>query len=661
MRSGYPSSLGQNAGDATSDRLRPTPPVNDDSAGSPLDSQAVRIPTFFAWAPDACFVMDRKARFVDANAECERLLGYSREELIGLRGNPLRFPEWDDRARQETPTRHHFKTSRKDGTLVHLEVRYREIEHAGQSLVLGIAREFRDTSAPARPSTQSSTLLHSILDHLPQAVFWKDRSSRIQGANRAAADWLGIDSPEELVGMSDSDLFVSEATAQHCREWDRRVMESNQADFHIIEPATRPDGVSGWLDRTKIPLRTADGEVSGVVVVIEDVTQRIAAEEENQRLQDQLRHSQKMEAVGQLAAGVAHEFNNLLTVIRGNVELTLYSQNLADSVTDACKEIERACERAAMLTGQLLTFARKKKSEVCVFDVKELVANCEPMFRRLLGPDADLEVLTSPAPARVHANESDLEQALLNLVLNARSATEGRGRVSILIEGLACQESDASGNATAASCVRIAVRDDGVGMSEDVAARAFEPFFTTKSPGQGTGLGLSTVYSDITKYGGSVSLESMPGEGTTVHLSLPSATAPVSCRRIAEAKPELGGNETVLVCDDEELVLSALCKLLECVGYDVLGASSGQEAVEMANRIEGKISLLVTDVTMPEMDGIELADQIKQLHPETKVIYSSGYVADRVALGHVSEDHFWEKGGAGHLMLQQIRRVLDRS
>ena len=504
----------------------------------------------------------------------------------------------------------------------------------------------------------SQGLLRSILDSLPQMVFWKDTQGRFLGCNRNAAEFAGFDRPDELVGKTDFDLSYSEDDAKRYVQWDRRVIESDQAEFHIHEQMHLPDGRVLWLDTTKIPLHDADRKVIGILVIVDDITERKHTQEEKRRLQVQLQHTQKMDAIGRLASGVAHEFNNLLMAIRGNAELLLLSpkEQVSESVRVSLKEIERGCERASTLTQQLLSFARKKDPQLVVFDVNDLVTNCEPMLRRIVGPSVQLILRLASGPLLVHADESKLEQVLLNLVLNARDAMPDGG--TLTIESSVGSPGNAAQEFGSDPYVGLSVADDGCGMSKETMDRAFEPFFTTKPVGEGTGLGLSTAYLDIRQCNGFVSIQSVEGEGTVIGVHLPQSKE--QRRPQDETKQSsIGGTETILVCDDEEIVLSAVSALLECVGYSVIGANSVREALESAAEHKDEISLLLTDVTMPEMNGFALGKAMAQRHPEIKIIYTSGYMADRAAAADLGECEFLTKGGSSREMLETVRRVLD--
>jgi signal transduction histidine kinase len=408
------------------------------------------------------------------------------------------------------------------------------------------------------------------------------------------------------------------------------------------------------------------GDIRGIVCVARDITERTKAEEETRNLQTQLRHAQKMDAIGQLATGVAHEFNNALVGIRGNAELVLNMPGTAlpDAIRQPLKDIERSGVRAYEITQQLLSFARKKNHHATVFDVTRMVLDSHQMLQRLIGTQITLTTRLDADPAYVRADESELEQALMNLVINARDAMPSGGGLSIRTCVATLEGEGLPQHCKAGRFVQLSVADDGCGMSPETVERIFEPFFTTKSVGKGTGLGLSTVYSDIANSGGFVSVQSQQGKGTVidVHLPLSKQSALVET---AEAGPSsiaaASGGETILVCDDEEIVLASVSALLKSVGYRVIATNSGKEALEAAEAYAAEISLLITDLTMPDMDGVELGNEIHRQHPEMKIIYSSGHAADYVELcAENNRIEILEKGRSSNEMFRRIRAVLDK-
>jgi signal transduction histidine kinase len=386
------------------------------------------------------------------------------------------------------------------------------------------------------------------------------------------------------------------------------------------------------------------------------------AEEERRIIEAELHHAQKMEAVGQLASGVAHEFNNLLVGIRGNAELLINTSSdlVSEQSRSALKDIARAGARAHVLTNQLLSLARKKSPSVTTLDVNRVVTDSERMLVKLIGPDITLNSVASANPALVRVNETELAQVILNLVLNARDALPNRGTIIIRTRVVTLGDRDVPKDCKARHFVELSVSDDGCGMPPETRERIFDPFFTTKSVGEGTGLGLSVAYSDISRNGGFLAVDSREGVGTVVSVFLPQAPELVvdtSDEGLGPPTNSVGGDETILVCDDEEIVLSSLKALLKSVGYSVIAVESAADALAAAETHDRKISLLLTDMTMPRMNGIQLGRKMSQRHPNMKVLYTSGYVSDHVVAGDSVE--VFLKGGPTCELLQRVRQILD--
>jgi len=392
----------------------------------------------------------------------------------------------------------------------------------------------------------------------------------------------------------------------------------------------------GWLAVETIAAgQLEDPDVQGIVLNSRDVTER-------KRLEAQLRQSQRLESVGQLAGGIAHDFNNFLSVIRG------YSRFIVDGLppdsplrSDA-EEVARAADRAAKLTNQLLVFSRRDVVQSRVVDLGGVLHDISSLLERTLGENVALSISVEDDLLRVEADPSQLEQVLVNLAVNARDAMPGGGRLAISL-------------ANEDRRVRLTVEDSGHGMSTDVVERAFEPFYTTKPKGQGTGLGLATVYGIVTQAGGSVDISSRPGKGTTVSVLLPaSASRPAQAEEAPPPSPPAAGGETILVVEDEDAVRRLTCRILSRQGYRVLEASDGEGALHTWDRVGADIDLLLTDVVMPGMSGKELADQIG-IEP----VFMSGYTDDVVLRHGVKGLRLVQKPFDADTLLSAVRSALD--
>jgi signal transduction histidine kinase/ActR/RegA family two-component response regulator len=362
------------------------------------------------------------------------------------------------------------------------------------------------------------------------------------------------------------------------------------------------------------------------VTVSRELSQAEGRRERN-RLEQQFRQAQKMEAVGRLAGGVAHDFNNLLTVITGYAELLL-SSDLEASQRTALQEIQRAAERGGALTHQLLAFSRGQPFTARTVQLNTLIVRMQKMLSRLIGEDIELIAVAAAEPATIRTDPGQLEQVVMNLVVNARDAMPGGGKLVIETANAQVDQTYAGPNVDLkpGSYIVLAISDTGMGMDPETVTHLFEPFFTTKAPGKGTGLGLATAYGIVKQSGGAISVYSEPGRGTTIKIYLPAAEAKAAVEASGQGPAAaLRGSETILVLEDEARVRKLVCEVLAGRGYRVLEAVRGEEAIRMAREHKGRIHLLLTDVVMPEMSGPQALEQIRARHPNVKVLFMSGY------------------------------------
>jgi two-component system, cell cycle sensor histidine kinase and response regulator CckA len=423
-----------------------------------------------------------------------------------------------------------------------------------------------------------------------------------------------------------------------------------------------------------LPLETKDGRAIAVEFVsnvygegvrkviqcnIRDVTKRKHAEQTSQ----QLLQSRQLEAIGQLAGGVAHDFNNLLQVILGYGEMLVDSPNLNERERRALGKINEAGASAKNLTHRLLAFSRRQILEPVFMDLNEAVTEVNAMLAGLLGDDIELKMSLSPRLGTVKADPNQIEQVLMNLAINARDAMPKGGKVTFETANVTIDETYAQQHLfiKPGQYVLLSVSDTGTGMDAETQARVFEPFFTTKPAGKGTGLGLSTVFGIVRQSGGSIGIYSELGYGTTFKIHFPSCEEAVE--RLQETKPPLllGGNEMIFVVEDTQLLRDLTRLLLEGVGYQVLDSGIPEEALRMAKDYVGPLPLLITDVVMPGMSGIGLAEEFAKIRPETKVLYTSGYADDAIARhgGLASDAFFLEKPFSRDALIRKVRTILD--
>ena len=494
-----------------------------------------------------------------------------------------------------------------------------------------------------------------LFDEAPFPYLVTDAVGMIEEVNLAAADLferprarlLGKPLPM-LVGQDERprfrDLLRELRTRPERREMELEIGPAGRTVVLAVEPDERP----GSPPRLRWALR--------------DITDRKAAEEELRASQERLRHAQRLEAVGRLAGGIAHAFNNLLAAIAFHAELLLGSRSETDQRRHA-EEIQKAGERGALLARQLLAFSRKQVLQPQLLDVSSRLEGLVPILRRLVGEQIGLETDLDPGAGWVHADLGQVEQVILNLVANARDAMPDGGRLSLAVGAKELAGDEAGVGLPAGRYVCIQVTDTGTGMSEHVRAHLFEPFFTTKDYDRGTGLGLATIYGTVTQSGGAIQVDTELGKGSTFTVYLPQSEPPAEAPARSEPANDNGrGTEVVLFAEDEDNIREPAKEILEGRGYTVLAARDGAHAIEEAGRWDGPIHLLISDVVMPGMSGSELAAKLEAERPGLRVLYISGYPEDAIARHGVlhSGRSFLQKPFPPGVLLQTVREILDQ-
>ncbi|MGB8673892.1 MAG: CHASE4 domain-containing protein [Candidatus Acidiferrales bacterium] len=506
-----------------------------------------------------------------------------------------------------------------------------------------------DLERSQRERREGRTRLALMIERMPAVLWTTDTELRFTSGMGAGLEVLGV-RPEEMTGKSLFEYFRTDdpdfppiaahrrALAGHSvtyeQEWQNRLFES-----HVQT------------------LRGPDGELAGVIGVALDITDR-------KKLTDQLRQSQKMQAVGELAGGIAHDFNNLLMVMKGHAEMLLDQLSDGSPMRQNVVQVQKAAERAANLTRQLLAFSRRQVLQARVLDLNEIVAGMIQMFSRVIGENIEMAFLPGSRLGRVKADPSQVEQVLINLVVNARDAMPEGGRLTIETSNVELDRNYAARHAgmVPGHYVMMVVSDTGSGMDAATQARIFEPFFTTKGPGKGTGLGLATVYGVVKQSGGFIWVYSELGHGTSFKVYLPEVAA--EAERISTEKPaerSQTGSETILFVEDEESVRELVSEYLKNAGYNVLEAIDGAQALEVAQAHQSEIHILVTDVVMPRVSGRELATRLTATRTALKVLYVSGYTDDSIFRHGVLEGGmaFLQKPFNLKTLAQKIRAVLD--
>ncbi|MFL5495294.1 MAG: PAS domain S-box protein [Gemmatimonadales bacterium] len=504
--------------------------------------------------------------------------------------------------------------------------------------------------------------LKALVDASPLPIVGVDSAGVVLSWNQAAEDIFGW-TADEVIGhrlinippdkQSEFEDLLAGVLGEHpCTSYETQRL--------------RKDGSRIDVSISTAALHDARGRPIGSVAIYLDVTERKRAEELLQLSQEQLRQAQKMEAVGRLAGGIAHDFNNLLTAILSYSEIALTDLRPGDPVRADIQQIREAGERAAELTKQLLAFSRRQLFQVRSLSLNDVVIHAERMLQPLMGDDVEIRLGLSQTLAHTRADAGQLEQVLLNLAVNARDAMPSGGTLSLTTASIEVSEEAAArwGHLVPGSYVTLTVQDTGSGMSPEVQERIFEPFFTTKGAGQGTGLGLSTVYGIVKQTGGHIFVSSEPGGGSTFTIHLPAsapATEPPPAESGGTAVP--GTTETVLLVEDEDLVRQLTREILLRNGFRVLEAADGAEALRLVRQYDGQIDLMVTDVVMPRMSGNELVGHARPLRPDMRVLYVSGYSEEAIARhGQLTEGvELLSKPFTPGVLTAKIRQILDRT
>jgi len=615
---------------------------------------------------DAIVSTDRLGVVQTWNSGAERVLGYAADRIVG-RSFTCLSPEHlvdeqqaiFDRVLAGAPVHGAIATYlREDRQPVELSQTLSPIRDGG-GRVVGISIISRDITEQQRLHAEHAALLARLrlyLSRSPMGCIITGPDRRIREWNPAAAAILGY-TAEEAVGRTIDELgIVSEAARAHVESIRARLLAGDMS-AHCADENVTKDGRTIFCEWYNTPLLEPDGAFAGSLSMFVDTTDK-------RHLETQLRHAQKMEGIGQLAGGIAHDFNNMLAVICGYTEMVLGNLSSVHPSRGHLVEIQKAADRAAALTRQLLAFSRRQLLAPKVLELNDLVLNLDTMLRRLIGEDIEFITLTEPAPGWVKADPGQLEQVLVNLVVNARDAMSDGGSMILKTEQVYLDAEFVTSHpgVQPGPHVVLSVRDSGSGMNGDTLSRIFEPFFTTKEVGKGTGLGLSTVYGIVTQSGGCVEVDSEVGHGSVFRVFLPSVAPPEGVEEQVRTPILPTGSETVMVVEDEPMVRGFAVEVLRGVGYTVLQARHGDEALDMILSHREPIHLLLTDVVMPRMSGPVLAERVRSLRPETAVLFMSGYTDEAILSpgGTASGAELLQKPFGPRLLAERVRRVLDK-
>ncbi len=566
------------------------------------------------------YSLDAAGRFVYLSPSIRELVGRAPEELVGQPFDGLLHPEDRQRILGQFSLRAQGRLAADEYRVVHAsgEARWvlsfsQPVLEAGRPAgITGVALDIHARRLAEEAHQRSEERFRNLAELLPETIFEADTRGRLVYVNRAAFETFGYGAEDLTRGVTVLDVLVPEDRPRALERYAAVLAGGRHQGSEYL--ALRKDGSTFPVLLRSVAI-LVDGRPVGVRGLVIDLSEKA-------RLEASLRQAQKMEALGQLAGGVAHDVNNLLTPILGYADLLLMDPPADPARRDWLEEIRRAAVRARDLVTRLLTFGRKQVLEVQPVDLVILVSGLEGMLRRTIREDVELRFVLPAEPLWVQADPTQLELALMSLVVNAQDAMPRGGTVRVELTAQV-------------AAVQLQVRDHGVGMDAEVRRHLFEPFFTTKPRGKGTGLGLASVYGIVQKHGGVIAVDSAPGEGTSVTLELPRLAAPpLDAQATAEepAVPLPGGR--VLLVEDEPTVRELARELLEQLGFEVLVAAHGVEALALVAGLQGPLDLVLTDMVMPEMSGQELLGKLRALRPGLAAIFMSGYTAEETFLQH---------------------------
>jgi PAS domain S-box-containing protein len=602
--------------------------------------------------PDAIVAVDRGGTIIQVNTQTQELFGYLRDELIGRKVEML-VPE-SYRAQH-----HHHREGfaaapktrrmgadldlygrRRNGSQFPVEISLSPVSTADGMVVLSAIRDISDRKRIAEELRRANEALHrrtseqlgeyrtrlaSIVDSSQDAIIGKDLDGIITSWNKGAERIYGY-TPDEIIGKHISLLAPSDRPDE-IPEILRKIARGEGIEHYESTRVTK-DGRQLDVSISVSPLRDATGDVVGASAITRDITAQ-------KRAEGQLHQSQKMEAIGRLAGGVAHDFNNILGIINACAEFLRDRIDPSAEPSQYIDNIKKATERGSSLTRQLLTFSRSSTVQPRVLDVNERLKDVSKLLRPLMGDDVEILIVAKSPAAVVEADPGQLDQIVVNLAVNARDAMPRGGKFILETRSEQFDEAFAEQhqNMAPGKYVLLAVSDTGSGMDSATASRIFEPFFTTKEQGKGTGLGLSTVYGIVKQSAGHILVYSEPGHGTTFKIYLPSADHKIGLESTTEVEtvaPKRQGT-TILLVEDDEIMRSLTKKVLEEHGYTVIEADDGKSAIEWAESHPDPVNLLLTDVVMRRVSGPELVDRLHASRPDLKVVYMSGYTGELIA------------------------------
>lgn len=612
-------------------------------------------------SPNMIFI-NKKGRIIYANAKCEELMGYTRAEyyaadfdfmvLIAPESRPQIKLSLAAHMQGKDVDPYEYSLLTRTGQRIDAIISTKLIKYENEISILGVVTDITERKRIEEILRKNETFLQNAFDSIMDGISVLDKDMNIVRVNHAMKTMYSHALP--LVGKKCYTAYHNRT--ERCETCHfLKVFRHGTPQMDTV-PLAGPDGrQAGWLEIYASPLLDDLGNVSGLIEYVRDITER-------KKLEEQFLQAQKLEAIGKLAGGIVHDFNNLLTSIIVNSDLLLSHYNPGEPLYDEIKTIKESGERAGQLTRRLLAFTRKQVIDPVVIDLNEIINGMRKMLASLMGREIRQVFNLEPNLKWIKVDFSQIEQVILNLVINARDAMPGGGTLSISTKNITIDEKKRKElpEFKAGEYVLISVSDTGIGMPPEIAERLFEPFFTTKE--QGTGLGLTTVYGIVKQIGGYIKVRTKKGRGTVFKIYLPAPNESVKNKQAGREKiTELYGTETILVIDDEPSILNLVTKILANLGYTVLSAKDKDEAFAKTRTHKGVLDLLLTDIVLPGKKGPEIAADLKKRHDKMKVLFMSGYANGRIdhTSGKNGKFNFIFKPFTASGLAQKVRDVLD--
>ena len=608
--------------------------------------------------------------FKYVNPRLAEILGYASREIIGRmrlkqivaeESWPVVKEQIRKRMNGEVDEAHYeFRALRKNGDIVEIESFGSRTVYRGKPALIGTLLDVTESKQTSRKLIEAQNMMHLVLNTIPVRVFWKDRDSNYLGCNRKFAEDAGLASQDEVIGKTDFD-FSWQVNAETDQRDDRETLETGVPKLNYPESRILSNGNQARLRMNKIPFPDADDNTIGILGCYEDITAQEA-------LESQLRRTQKTEALSSIIGGLAHNFNNTLSGMMGMLYMAMQEVQDKPTVLRRLSRIDKLCMDAADTIKQLMTFVRQGRLEMKPLSLNEFIENARGMMGLAIPENIDFQCNLSEQELCIRGDTSQLQQVLLGLCSNARDALAGKehGKIELNVEAMVL-DSSSPGGATngkvqaleGSCCAHISLTDNGCGIKPEDKERIFDPFFSSKHVGRGSGLGLAMAFGIVEMHGGRIDVESEAGKGSTFHIYLPLHMDAAGEINVSDGSNQF--NETILLVDDEEYVREAVGTLLTSMGYRVIHASNGQEAVQRFKSEPENIDLVIMDVVMPQMGGIPAARQIRELKPNLPIIMASGYehVDDAVKQRHLMK--MLAKPYRPNSLGNTIRQMLDRA